>query len=304
MMRASQTQAIKVFEFKSMLEVFLSAWSPELVTATNLTFHGDFKCHYSVAGIPPTACAAVIGKLSRDLKRGIIGDDDHNCDVGVRVDVTEKHIPHGRRLVATAAAMISQMEKDVADSDKALVEMESRWSYLAGADNVNRKTHAIFQDRVDHTRACRTGLEAECAIKSKRLVECQEKILEQLSAMETGLAVLKAEKRARDEGLDRHTWPVHRALDPAEYAKELMLHLSNKLHQTRTAKGDLAQEIDKRDARVRDKDVHIARIYPRIIEVDDTDELLECQLCKKKTKFGKKVGRDQTLACLECIVPA
>jgi len=37
---------------------------------------GDFKCHYSVAGIPSTAGAAVIGKLSRDLKRGIIRNDD------------------------------------------------------------------------------------------------------------------------------------------------------------------------------------------------------------------------------------
>jgi hypothetical protein len=44
-------------------------------------------------------------------------------------------------------------------------------------------------------------------------------------------------------------------------------------------------------------------MYPRIVEVEDSDELLECQLCKK-TKFSKKVGRDQTLACLECIVPA
>lgn len=98
-------------------------------------------------------------------------------------------------MVSTATAIISQMEKDVADSDKALVEMESRWPYLAGADNVNPKNHATIQDRVDHARACWAGLEAECAIKSKRLVEYQEKILEQLSAMEIDLAVLKVEKR-------------------------------------------------------------------------------------------------------------
>lgn len=148
------------------------------------------------------------------------------------------------------------MEKRVADSDKAFVEMEGRWSYVAGTDKVNSKDYAIFQDRVDDARACRNELEAECAIKSKRLIEYQEEILKQLSAMETDLASLKAEKRnlmiplpgwekndgycetlrkawedaekrTRDAGLNCHAWPVHRALNAAEYAKELMLHLSN-----------------------------------------------------------------------------
>jgi hypothetical protein len=50
-----------------------------------------------------------------------------------------------------------------------------------------------------------------------------------------------AEKRARDEGLDRYTWPVYLDLDAADYAKELMLHLSNIVHQTGRAKRDLAQ---------------------------------------------------------------
>lgn len=103
-----------------------------------------------------------------------------------------------------------------------------------------------------------------------------------------------------------------------EYAKELMLHLSNIIHQAGSGKRELVQEIDKRDAQIqekdaqirekdaqiRDKDAHIARIHPRIVEVEVSDELLECQLCKKKTKFGKRIGRDQTLACLECISQA
>jgi hypothetical protein len=62
------------------------------------------------------------------------------------------------------------MEKRVADSDKAFVEMESRWSYLAAADNVGGMEHAIFQDRVDDAQAYRTKLGADCAIKSKRFV--------------------------------------------------------------------------------------------------------------------------------------
>lgn len=138
-----------------------------------------------------------------------------------------------------------------------------------------------------------------------------------------------------------------------EYAKELMLHLSNIIHQAGSGKRELVQEIDKRDgwirekgillaekdaqvqeqdaqirdkdaqirerdaqiqekdgqirekdAQIRDKDAHITRIHPRIVEVEVSDELLECQLCKKKTKFGKRIGRDQTLACLECISQA
>lgn len=76
------------------------------------------------------------------------------------------------------------MEKRVADSDKAFVEMEGRWLYVAGTDRVNSKDYAIFQDRVDDARACHNELEAECAIKSKRLVEYQEEILKQLSAIE------------------------------------------------------------------------------------------------------------------------
>lgn len=271
------------------------------------------------------------------------------------------------------------MERRVADSDKALVEMEGRWSYCAGADNVDTKNWTIFQNRVDDARAFRTELEAECAIKSKSLVEYQEDIMKQLTPMEGNLAYLQAEKRnpmiplpgmqddddyyrtlrtawedaekrASVAGMDRHTWPVHRPLNAVEYTKELMLHLSNIIHQTGSGKRDLAKEIDKRDTRIRekdimlaekdgqiqeqdaqirekdsrlrkkdaqirekeaqirekdaqirDKDAHIARIHPRIVEVEVSNELLECQLCKKKTKFGKRIGRDQTLACLECI---
>lgn len=61
---------------------------------------------------------------------------------------------------------------------------------------------------------------------------------------------------------------------------------------------------EKRTPQIRDKDAHISRIHPRIVEVEVSDELLECQLCKKKTRFGKRIGRDQTLACLECISQA
>lgn len=328
----------------------------------------------------------------------------HDCDVAVRADIIEKRISHGRGLVATAAAAISQMKKRVAGSDKALIEMEGRWSYVAAADDGSPKNHGIFGDRVDDARAFRTELEAEFAIKSKRLVEYQEEILKQLSVMETDLAALNAEKRnvmtplpglgiqidaddflprlgmendgdyyrtlrtawadaekrASVAGLNRHPWPVYRALSSVEYAKELMLHLSNIIHQAGSGKRELVQEIDKRDgwirekgillaekdaqvqeqdaqirdkdaqireqdaqirerdaqiqekdgqirekdAQIRDKDAHIARIHPRIVEVEVSDELLECQLCKKKTKFGKRIGRDQTLACLECISQA
>lgn len=153
--------------------------------------------------------------------------------------------------------------------------------------------------------------------------------------------------------MDRHTWPVHRPLNAAEYAKELMLHLSNIIHQTGSGKRDLAKEIDKRDTRIREKDIMLAekdaqiqeqdaqirekdsrirkkgcpdsrkgcpdsrkgrpdqrqrrpyaRIHPWIVEVEVSNELLECQFCKKKTKFGKRIGRDQTPACLECISQA
>lgn len=224
---------------------------------------------------------------------------NYDCDVGVRADIIEKRISHGRELVATAAATISQMKKRVANSDKALIEMEERWSYVAGADNAKPKNHVIFEDRVDDARALCTELKAECAIKSKRLVEYQEKILGQLSVMETDLAALKAEKRnvmiplpglgirtdddnfsprlgmenddyyyrtlrtawedaekrARDAGLDCHTWPIHRTLSAVEYAKELMLHLSNVIHQSESSKKDLAREVDKRDARIREKDI-------------------------------------------------
>lgn len=77
----------------------------------------------------------------------------------------------------------------------ALIEMEGRWSYVAAADDGSPKNHGIFEDRVDDARAFRTELEAEFAIKSKRLVEYQEEILKQLSVMETDLAALNAEKR-------------------------------------------------------------------------------------------------------------
>lgn len=87
------------------------------------------------------------------------------------------------------------MERRVADSDKALVEMEGRWSYCAGADNVDTKNWTIFQNRVDDARAFRAELEAECAIKSKSLVEYQEEIMKQLTPMESSLAYLQAEKR-------------------------------------------------------------------------------------------------------------
>lgn len=63
-------------------------------------------------------------------------------------------------------------------------------------------------------------------------------------------------------------------------------------------------QIREKDAQIQEQDAHIGRIYPRIVEVEDIDELLECQLCKKKTEFGKRIGRDQTLACLECISQA
>lgn len=168
------------------------------------------------------------------------------------------------------------------------------------------------------------------------------------------------EKRASVADLNRHPWPAHRALSSVEYAIELMLHLSNIIHQAGSGKRELVQEIDNRDgwirekgillaekdaqvqeqdaqirdkdaqireqgaqirerdariqekdgqirekdAQIRDKDAHITSIHPRIVEVEVSDELPECQLCKKKTKFGKRIGRDQTLACLECISQA
>lgn len=215
------------------------------------------------------------------------------------------------------------MERRVADSDKALVEMEGRWSYCAGADNVDTKNWTVFQNRVDDARAFRTELEAECAIKSKSLVEYQEEIMKQLTPMESNLAYLQAEKRnpmislpgmrndddyyrtlrtawedaekrASVAGMDRHTWPVHRPLNAAEYAKELMLHLSNITHQTGSGKRDLAKEIDKRDTRIREKDIMLAEKDAQIQEQDAQIREKDSRIRKKDAQIRERTPRSET----------
>ena len=47
-------------------------------------------------------------------------------------------------------------------------------------------------------------------------------------------------------------------------------------------------QIRERDAQIREQDAHITRIYPRITEVDDSDKLLECQLCKKRLSLARR----------------
>ncbi|KAK1827006.1 hypothetical protein QBC39DRAFT_363008 [Podospora conica] len=306
----------------------------------------------------------------------------YDCDVGVKIDIAEKRISDGRELKDAVAAQLGQMEKRVADANEALRKLESRWSYLMVIDSARDRTedHRIFQDRVDTARASHTELEAECLIKSKALLEYQKSIADELCGMEADLKDLKAdernvmiplqkerprqyhqkvrkawedaEKRASDQGLCRCTWPVHHPLNATEYYKELILHLSNTMHQKETARKKLDEEVRGKDAKIREKDALLAEKDDQIREKDaqirekdgqniekdaqiqelgaqvcekdnlirekddeirkispptleeESELLLDCQVCKKKTKFGKKQVRYQILECLECVTSA